>query len=258
MPELIVETLGSICLLRINRPEASNALNAAASHALDEAITAAEADPAIGAMIVTGTGERAFCAGMDLKEAADKGAGHGLIAGRGFGGITMRKRQKPLIAAVNGAAVAGGFEIMMACDMVFAADHAVMGLSEVKRGLFAFAGGIQRLAQQLPRATALGMIMTGEPLPAARMLELGIINAVVPANELMPRTIAAVSAMLENDWQAIANGKQLYEYSVGMELSQALEFGNSWGRATLDSAASRAGIGAYTDARKSGNSPEQS
>ncbi|MFD2137176.1 enoyl-CoA hydratase-related protein [Novosphingobium resinovorum] len=87
---------------------------------------------------------------MDLKEAERIGAGHGLIPGRGFGGITERRRSKPLIAAINGTAVVSGFEIMMACDMVFAAEHALMGVSEVKRGLFAFAGGIQRLAAQVP------------------------------------------------------------------------------------------------------------
>ena len=135
---LIVERHGAVCLLTINREHARNSLDAATSQAMDEAITAAEADPDLGATIVTGTGDRAFCAGMDLKEAERIGAGHGLIPGRGFGGITERQRNKPLIAAINGAAVAGGFEIMMACDLVFAAEHAVMGVSEVKRGLFAF------------------------------------------------------------------------------------------------------------------------
>ncbi|MFC6437123.1 enoyl-CoA hydratase-related protein [Novosphingobium resinovorum] len=173
MTGLIVERRGAVCLLTIDREDARNALDAATSHAMDEAISAAEADPAVGAMIVTGAGNRAFCAGMDLKEAERIGAGHGLIPGRGFGGITERRRSKPLIAAINGTAVAGGFEIMMACDMVFAAEHALMGVSEVKRGLFAFAGGIQRLAAQVPRATALAMIMTGELLPGAAALRTG-------------------------------------------------------------------------------------
>ncbi len=253
MPDLVVERHGAVSLLRINRPEARNALDAATSRALDEAISAAEADVAIGAMIVTGTGERAFCAGMDLKEAGRIGAGHGLVPGRGFGGITERKRTKPLVAAINGTAVAGGFEIMMACDMVFAAEHAMMGLSEVKWGLFAFAGGIQRLARQVPRATALAMIMTGELVPARRLHDLGIITEVVPSATLLERALHVTHAMLENSWQAIRNGRDLYELSTGMDIDQALAVGNAWGKATLDSADSREGIGAYAEGRKPGH-----
>ncbi|EJU10083.1 enoyl-CoA hydratase/isomerase [Sphingomonas sp. LH128] len=249
MTGLIVEHRGAVCLLTINREDARNALDAATSRAMDEAISAAEADPAVGAIIVTGTGNRAFCAGMDLKEAERIGAGHGLIPGRGFGGITERRRTKPLIAAINGTAVAGGFEIMMACDMVFAADHALMGVSEVKRGLFAFAGGIQRLAAQVPRATALAMIMTGELLPARRLYDLGVVTEVVPGDRLLDRALEVTQAMLANSWQAIANGRELYELSTGMDTAQALAVGNAWGKATLASADSREGIAAYAQKR---------
>ncbi|AOR79941.1 enoyl-CoA hydratase/isomerase family protein [Novosphingobium resinovorum] len=249
MTGLIVEHRGAVCLLTIDREDARNALDAATSRAMDEAISAAEADPAVGAIIVTGTGNRAFCAGMDLKEAERIGAGHGLIPGRGFGGITERRRTKPLIAAINGTAVAGGFEIMMACDMVFAADHALMGVSEVKRGLFAFAGGIQRLAAQVPRATALAMIMTGELLPARRLYDLGVVTEVVPGDRLLDRALEVTQAMLANSWQAIANGRELYELSTGMDTAQALAVGNAWGKATLASADSREGIAAYAQKR---------
>ncbi|MFC6622521.1 enoyl-CoA hydratase/isomerase family protein [Novosphingobium panipatense] len=249
MTGLIVERLGAVCLLTIDREEARNALDAATSRALDEAITNAEIDSAVGAIVVTGTGSRAFCAGMDLKEAQRIGAGHGLIPGRGFGGITERRRTKPLIAAINGTAVAGGFEIMMACDMVFAAEHAMMGLSEVKRGLFAFAGGIQRLAAQVPRATALAMIMTGDLLPARRLYDLGIITEVVPGERLLDRTLEVTQAMLANSWEAINNGRELYELSNGMDTTQALAVGNAWGKATLSRPDSREGIAAYVQKR---------
>lgn len=249
MTGLIVERRGAVCLLTIDREAARNALDAATSRAMDAAISAAEADPEVGAMIVTGAGSRAFCAGMDLKEAERIGAGHGLIPGRGFGGITERRRSKPLIAAINGTAVAGGFEIMMACDMVFAAEHALMGVSEVKRGLFAFAGGIQRLAAQVPRATALAMIMTGELLPAQRLYELGVVTEVVPGERLLDRALEVTQAMLGNSWQAINNGRELYELSTGMDTAQALAVGNAWGKATLGSADSREGIAAYAQKR---------
>ncbi|MGF7154817.1 enoyl-CoA hydratase/isomerase family protein [Novosphingobium gossypii] len=249
MAGLIVERRSAVCLLTIDRDHARNALDAATSRLMDQAISDAEADPKVGAVIVTGTGNRAFCSGMDLKEAEQIGAGHGLIPGRGFGGITERRRSKPLIAAINGTAVAGGFEIMMACDMVFAAEHALMGLSEVKRGLFAFAGGIQRLATQVPRATALAMIMTGELLPARRLYELGVVTEVVPGDALLNRALEVTQAMLVNSWQAINNGRELYELSTGMNTGQALAVGNAWGKATLASADSREGIAAYTAKR---------
>ncbi|AZI35595.1 putative enoyl-CoA hydratase [Caenibius tardaugens NBRC 16725] len=249
MSGLIVERHGAVCQLTIDRPHARNALDAATSQALDQAITEAEADTTIGAIVLTGTGDRAFCSGMDLKEAERIGAGHGLIPGRGFGGITERKRTKPLIAAVNGTAVAGGLEIVLACDMVFAADHALMGLSEVKRGLFAFAGGIQRLALQVPRATALALIMTGEPLPARRFYELGLVTEIVTSDQLLDRTLSVTQAMLENSWQAIRNGRDLYEMATGMDIAQALAVGNVWGRATLNHADSREGIAAFAQNR---------
>ncbi|TXH03370.1 MAG: enoyl-CoA hydratase [Rhodocyclaceae bacterium] len=249
MSGLIVERHGAVCQLTIDRPHARNTLDAATSQALDQAITEAEADTTIGAIVLTGTGDRAFCSGMDLKEAERIGAGHGLIPGRGFGGITERKRTKPLIAAVNGTAVAGGLEIVLACDMVFAADHALMGLSEVKRGLFAFAGGIQRLALQVPRATALALIMTGEPLPARRFYELGLVTEIVTSDQLLERTLSVTQAMLENSWQAIRNGRDLYEMATGMDIAQALAVGNAWGRATLNHADSREGIAAFAQNR---------
>ena len=249
MSGLIVERHGAVCQLTIDRPHARNALDAATSQALDQAVTEAEADSAIGAIVITGAGDKAFCSGMDLKEAERIGAGHGLIPGRGFGGITERKRSKPLIAAVNGTAVAGGLEIMLACDMVFAADHALMGLSEVKRGLFAFAGGIQRLALQVPRATALALIMTGEPLPARRFYELGLVTEIVTSDQLLDRTLSVTQAMLENSWQAIRNGRDLYEMATGMDIVQALAVGNAWGQATLGHADSREGIAAFAQKR---------
>ncbi|MEQ6333891.1 enoyl-CoA hydratase-related protein [Sphingobium sp. MK2] len=251
---LIIERRGAICLLTIDREPVRNALDAATARALDAAVTQAEGDPDIGAIVLTGAGHRAFCSGMDLKEAAVMGAGHGLIPDRGFGGLTERRRTKPLIAAVNGTAVAGGFEIILACDLAFAADHVLMGLSEVKRGLFAFAGGVQRLARQIPRGTALAMIMTGELLPARRLYELGVVTEVLPAAQLLDRALAVTTAMLGNSWDAINNGRRLYELAADMELNQALAMGKAWGMATLDSPDSRAGIAAYGGGRQAENS----
>ena len=249
MRGLKVERRGAILLLTINRPERRNALDAATSRAIDHWIGVAEEDSAIGATILTGAGDRAFCAGMDMKEAAGIGAGHGLIPGRGFAGITERSRKKPLIAAVNGFAVAGGLEISLACDIVFAAEHAMFGLSEVKRGLFAFAGGIQRLARQVPRSVGMSMILTGEPVTAQRMYELGVVSEVMPLDALLPRTIAMTEAMLENSWDAIRNAKLLYDLVADMPIDQALRAGNAFGMATLQSGSSREGVQAFAERR---------
>ena len=143
MAGLIIERRGTLLILTIDREDWRNALDSIISAALDAAIEDGETDPAIAVIILTASGDRAFCSGMDMKEAAAIGPGSGLIPGRGFGGITERRRTKPLIAAINGAAVAGGFEIVLACDIVLAADHALFALFEVKRGMFAFAGGIR-------------------------------------------------------------------------------------------------------------------
>lgn len=249
MGGLTEERRDGIVILTIDREDRRNALDVETSRALDEALTRAEADDAIGAIVLTGAGSRAFCSGMDMKEAAAIGTGHTLIPGRGFGGITERHRTKPLIAAVNGAAVAGGMEIVLACDMVFAADHAVFGLSEVKRGLFPFAGGVQRMARRLPRATGLAMIITGEPQPAQRMHALGLITEVVESPKLMERTMAAVVAMLQNSWSAIGHAMALYDASRDMSEDMALRFGRRFGEATLRAGDDIEGVAAFVAGR---------
>src|SRR5690606_28353617 len=144
---------------------------------------------------------------------------------------------------------AGGFEIVLACDMVFAAEHAVFGLSEVKRGLFAFAGGVQRLARQLPRATGLGMILTGEPLSAERLYQLGLVTEVVRGKAVLTRALEVTSQMLTYSWDAIRNAKKLYDFSCDVPLDQALGFGASFGHATLRAAGSKDGVVAYAEGR---------
>jgi enoyl-CoA hydratase/carnithine racemase len=247
MPEvgLKVSRQGSLSILTINRPDRANALDAGTSAAIDRAITAAEDDPEIGAVLLTASGDRAFCSGMDLKEAAEIGVGHGLVPGRGFAGITERRRQKPLIAAVNGAAVAGGLEIVLACDIVIAADHALFGLAEVKRGLFAFAGGIQRLARAVPRATGLAVILTGEPITADRAYALGLVSEVVPGDQLQKRAVEVAGAILQSDPTAIANAKLLYDLAADAPVESSLRFGRAFGEATLAAGQGQSGVAAY-------------
>jgi enoyl-CoA hydratase/carnithine racemase len=247
---LQVERRGSLVIFTIDRSARRNALDAATSLALDAAVDAAEADSFIRVMLLTATGDQAFCSGMDLKEAAEGGAGLGLILGRGFGGLTERRRRKPLIVAVNGTAVAGGFEIMLSADIVVVADHALLGLPEIKRGLVAFAGGVQRLARTVPRATALGLILTGEPITAQRALELGLVTEVVPSADLMPRAIAIAQVLLGYDPGILERAKLLHDLSTTAPIDESLRFGRAWGEEMLASAAAREGIGAYAEGRK--------
>ena len=131
-------------------------------------------------MVITGSGDKAFSAGMDLK-AFSSGEGGGIMgASGGFAGLTERDFPKPIIAAVNGSALAGGFEIMLSCDLVVAADHATFGIPEAKRGLHRGAGGLIRLPKRLPMAMALELAMTGDPIDAERAAALGLVNKVVP------------------------------------------------------------------------------
>lgn len=238
-----------LATVTINRPQVRNAIDAATAQLIDSMLDRAESDPAVGVIMITAAGDRAFCSGMDLKEAAAIGPGHGLLPGRGFAGITERRFRKPIIAAVNGAAVAGGFEIALACDIIVSVEEALFGLPEVKRGMFAFAGGVQRLARRLPRSTAMSMILSGDPLPARRLYELGVLSQIVPACELMNAVRAAANAINANSWLAVRNAKMLFDLAVDMPLDQAMRVGNEIGSASLANPDTAEGIAAYAEGR---------
>ena len=182
--EVEYEKQGPIAILTLNRPEARNAVNGALAKRMEAILDDYEADPALWVAILTANGS-AFCAGADLKEiAAGRGGELGTRKG-GFAGLVNRKRTKPLIAAIAGSALAGGTEIALACDMIVCSSETVFGLPEVKRSLVAAAGGLFRLPRAIGMAPALEVIMTGDPLPAERAYQLGMVNKVVPAGEVM-------------------------------------------------------------------------
>jgi enoyl-CoA hydratase/carnithine racemase len=179
-----------IALVTINRPEARNAVNGAVAAGLEAAVDRVENDPDIWAAVLTGAGPHAFCAGADLKEVS-AGRGQALWTERGgFGGFVVAKRGKLWIAAAQGHALAGGLELLLSCDLAVAADTATFGLPEVKRSLVAAAGGVIRLPRALPKAIALEMIATGDPISAARAGHFGLVNAVVPAGEVVTAALA--------------------------------------------------------------------
>ncbi len=190
------ESHGPVALISLNRPEHRNAVNAAMMTELVAAMTRAEADDAIQVVVLTGAG-KVFCAGMDLG-AFSAGERPGLADPHGFAGFVNAPRRKPVIAAVNGGAHAGGFEIMLACDMAIAEEAALFSLPEVKRGLVAAGGGTHRLPRRIPSVIAVEMLLTGDPITADRALALGLLNQVVPADELIPAALALANRITAN------------------------------------------------------------
>jgi len=189
---------GRIEILTINRPEARNAINGEVSSLMAAALDELETDDSCSVVVLTGAGDKAFSAGMDLKAfAAGEGASI-LSASGGFAGIAERDFPKPLIAAVNGSCLAGGCEIMLSCDLVVAVEHAVFGIPEAKRGLIAGGGGLFRLPKRLPMAIALEMALTGDPIDAARAHQLGLVNRVVPAQRLLDEALVLAEAIAAN------------------------------------------------------------
>ena len=211
-PAVLVERRGHVMIVTLNRPDARNAINEAVWLGVGEALAEAEADVEVRAVIVTGAGEQSFCAGADLK-ALSRGE---RIAPEdpakqawGFAGIVAHHISKPLIAAVNGAALGGGTEITLACDLAVAADSASFGLPEVKRGILAGAGGAFRLVQQLPKKVAMEMLLTGDPISAARALELGLVNAVVPRESLLDAALALAKRIAVNAPLSVQASKRI-------------------------------------------------
>lgn len=235
-------------ILRIDRPEARNAINRAVSEAIDAALDEAEADPAVRAVVLTGTGP-VFSAGADLKELA-RGAGQGIFTPHGgFAGFVERDFSKPLIAAVNGTAVAGGFELVLACDLVVAADTAVFGLSEAKRGLVATGGGLVRLAKRVPLALALEIAMTGETIGVERAYAVGLVNRVVAAAQVVDAAVALARTITANSPLAVRNSRRLVREAHDLDEPAAWQRGRELAAEVLASPDALEGARAFTEKR---------
>lgn len=207
------ERHGNVEVAVIDRPEKRNALDPPTIDALGQVLLDVEADDAVAVLVLTGAGDRAFCAGMDL---ASWSAGRQVLRGPGAARYEAFYRtglRKPVVAALNGSAVGGGFELMLACDLVVAADHAMLGLPEVRRGLFAGAGGTL-LAKRVPLAAALEILLTGELVDASRAASLGLVNRVVPAAEVLPTALALASTIAANAPIALEITKRLVHHGL--------------------------------------------
>lgn len=200
---VLYEKRGRIAYITINRPEVMNALHRDANAELTEVFDDFKGDDDAWIAIVTGAGERAFSAGNDLKATAEATARGERAAPEHtarrvlFGGLIGNPCNKPIIAAVNGVAAGGGFEIALACDLIIAAEHARFGLPEPRVGLVAGAGGMHRLPQQIPLKLAMGMLLTGRLIAAREAYRLGLVNEVVPAADLLPTAERWAGEILE-------------------------------------------------------------
>jgi enoyl-CoA hydratase len=217
--EVLQERRGHVVILTINRPEARNAINGPVSLAMSGFMDELAEDPDCWVVVITGSGDKAFSAGMDLKAFASGEGGDIMGASGGFGGLTQRTFPKPIIAAVNGSALAGGFEIMLSCDLVVAAEHATFGIPEAKRGLIAGAGGLIRMPKRLPIAIALELAMTGDSIDAARAFELGLVNRVVPSSVVVEEAVSLADRIAANAPLAVRYSKSVMKQAA--ELSEA-------------------------------------
>lgn len=201
------EITDGIMVITVNRPDSRNAVNYETSLALVRAFDALDADPEAVIGILTGAGNT-FSSGMDLKAFALNGQ-RPHVEGRGFAGLCERPPRKPLIAAVEGYALAGGFEMALACDMIVAANNANFGLPEVKRGIVAGSGGMLRLPGRIPYHVAMEVILTGEMLPAARAAELGLVNRLVEPGQALDAARDLARRVSANGPLAVQTAKKI-------------------------------------------------
>jgi enoyl-CoA hydratase/carnithine racemase len=213
-----VDIDGRLMIVTINRPDVMNALHPMASQELSEAFDAFAANPDLWVAIITGAGDRAFSAGNDLKYHAELRARTGkrpVSPPKGFGGLTFRHDlDKPVIAAVNGVAMGGGFEIALSCDLIIASDKARFALPEPRVGLAAGGGGLQRLPRQVPLKKAMGMLLTGRHVSAQEGHEIGFVTAVVPHADLMQEARRWAGMILECSPMSVRATKQAVTRSL--------------------------------------------
>jgi E-phenylitaconyl-CoA hydratase len=239
-----------VALITLNRPERMNAFDRAHYAALSEAFATVRDDPGIRVAVVTGQGERAFSTGADLKdlpfsmELADLMLTQaGLLPNRGM------EVWKPIVAAVNGYCLAGGMCLMMGTDIRIAAEHASFGLSEVKRGLIAANGGVNRIVRQLPYPIAMEMLLVGDTIDAATAARWGLVNKVVPAAELMPAAMDCARRIAANAPLAVQAAKEVAQRALDVDMRTGLRIEQVMLRMLQGSEDSREGVKAFAERR---------
>lgn len=215
---VLTERRNGVLIITINRPAQKNAVNLEVANQMAAALDMLDADPDLSVGVVTGAGD-IFSAGMDLKAFAQGQLPR--LPGRGFGGLTRATVRKPLIAAVEGWALGGGFEMVLACDLIVAADNARFGFPEVTRGIVAAEGGLVRLPQRLPYHVAVQLLFTGEPLPAADAARYGLVNVVTAPGGALDGAVDLAARIAKNAPLAVAAVKQVMHVTEGLSEDDA-------------------------------------
>jgi enoyl-CoA hydratase/carnithine racemase len=242
-----------IAYLTLNRPDVMNALHPPAHAECADALADFEQDTDSWVMIVSGEGERAFSAGMDLRYRPPEGQPAVQMPPGGFGGLTNPRHckiTKPIIAAIRGYALGGGLELAMACDIIIAADTATLGLPEVKRGIIAGGGGVHRLPRQMPLKIAMGYLLTGKNLSAEEAHRWGLVNEVVPADQVMDTARRWASEITEAAPLSVRASKQSAMDGLNMSLDEAYNTQFPAAQAMRGSNDSREGVAAFAERRK--------
>jgi enoyl-CoA hydratase len=244
--EVLTGTRGRVLVITINRPEVRNAINAAVAEGIAHALDALDGDDSLALGIVTGAGT-SFCAGMDLK--AFVTGERPWFEDRGFAGITRRASAKPLIAAIEGFAVAGGLEVALACDLIVAAKGAKLGIPEVKRSLVAAGGGLLRLPRLLPRAVAMEMALTGDPILAERAHELGMVNRLAEPGAALDAALELAAAITPNAPLALIGSKRILNAAPDWPDAEFFDRQEAISGPIFDSEDAREGATAFAEKR---------
>jgi len=245
--DLLVDIHDGVMTLTINRPEQRNAMTLEVARGIARALDELDARQDLRVGILTGA-NATFCAGMDLKRFAT--GERPWIEGRGFGGLAERGPRKPLIAAVEGWALGGGFEMVLACDLVTAGKSANFGLPEVKRGLVARGGGMVRLPRRIPHAIAMEMLLTGEPVTALRAAKHGLVNAVTDDGGALPRAVELARVIAENAPLAVQTAKAVATESADWSLDEMFDRQQPLSDAVFASEDAREGVVAFSERRR--------
>jgi enoyl-CoA hydratase len=244
--DLLVEERGRVLVLTMNRPDAKNAMSMAMAHQIAAALDTLDSRPDLSVAVITGAGGT-FCAGMDLKGFA-RGE-RPIVEGRGFAGLVKQPPAKPLIAAVEGYALAGGFEVVLSCDLIVAADNAKFGLPEVKRGLTAAAGGLLRLQHRIPYHLAMDLVLTGRMWPAREAADVHLVNRLTDPGAALQEALNLADEVAANAPLALAASKQVLSRSSDWPLDEAFDRQEEYTNPVRNSADAKEGARAFIEKR---------
>jgi enoyl-CoA hydratase len=245
---IVVETRGKIGIIRLNRPQALNALNAALIAELTQAVAAFEADAGIACMIVTGS-EKAFAAGADIKEMADKSYMDAFMGDFAANWDALSRARKPTVAAVAGFALGGGCELVMMCDLVIAADNAKFGQPEIKLGVIPGIGGTQRLTRAVGKAKAMDLCLTGRMMDAAEAERSGLVARVVPAASLMDEAIKVAETIASMSLPTLMIAKESVNRAFETTLTEGMRFERRVFHSLFATADQKEGMAAFVSKR---------